>query len=365
MSCKLVWPDYTNCIANLPNSILKKFGLETVGDTLPLLDKELEKDYKNIVMLLLDGMGKCILERYLDESGPFRSHLAGIYNSVFLSTTVAATTSMLSGLQPCEHCWLGWDCYYPQIDKNVTVFRNTIQGTSEPAADYNVARTYTPYEDIIHKLWKAEKQAHFVASYIPPNPQSIDEICENIGQLCREPGQKYIYAYWGEPDGLLHRHGGDSDKPKNELRRIEAVVSAMAEELEDTLLVITADHGHIDNDYVVLQDYPVLFDCLERMPSLEARVMNLFVKKGMEQKFEDEFNREFGGSFLLMPMEEALGKKLFGTGAPHECFRGMLGNYLAVATDTLSIFYNKERWKSMHGSITEQEMRIPLIIYER
>ena len=84
----LVFPDYKNCIANLPNSVLKKFGVDTVGDTLPLLDKYLEKDYKNIVVILLDGMGKAILEHHLKENGPFRSHLAGIYTSVFLSTTV-------------------------------------------------------------------------------------------------------------------------------------------------------------------------------------------------------------------------------------------------------------------------------------
>lgn len=35
----------------------------------------------------------------------------------------------MSGLQPSEHGWLGWDCFYPQVDKNVTVFLNTVQGT--------------------------------------------------------------------------------------------------------------------------------------------------------------------------------------------------------------------------------------------
>lgn len=36
---KLVWPDYENCIANLPNSILKKWGISTVGKTLYLADQ--------------------------------------------------------------------------------------------------------------------------------------------------------------------------------------------------------------------------------------------------------------------------------------------------------------------------------------
>lgn len=94
-------------------------------------------------------------ENCLEEKGLFRKNLAGTYQSVFLSTTVAATTSAMSGLQPCEHSWLGWECYYPQVDENVTVFLNTIQGTEEPVADYNVPWTVTPYENVmaVPPLW--------------------------------------------------------------------------------------------------------------------------------------------------------------------------------------------------------------------
>ena len=55
MENKIRKPDYKNCISNLPNSILKKWGLKTKGDTLPLADQFLEKDYKNVGILLLDG----------------------------------------------------------------------------------------------------------------------------------------------------------------------------------------------------------------------------------------------------------------------------------------------------------------------
>ena len=36
--------------------------------------------------------------------------------SVFPPTTTAATTSMLSGLNPNEHGWLGWDLYFKKED---------------------------------------------------------------------------------------------------------------------------------------------------------------------------------------------------------------------------------------------------------
>ena len=65
-----------------------------------------------------------------------------------------------------------------------------------------------------------------------------------------------------------------------------------------------------------------------------------------------------------MPMEEAIAKNLFGTGKHHENFRSMLGDYLAIATDNLSIYYTDERWISLHGSLTEDEMLIPFIVFE-
>lgn len=361
---KLVWPDYENCLANIPNSVLKWFGETPLGMTHPLIDGYLEKEYKNVVLFLLDGMGMRILEKHLKKDGAFRTHLAGETNSVFLSTTVAATMSAITGQHPCEHGWLGWDCYYPSIDRNVTVFLNVIQGTDEPAADYHVANAVAPYESVVERLNKAGHQAYDAMPFAPPFPSDAEEICARIKKLCKEEGKKYIYAYWKEPDGLLHKYGCQAEIVKEELTFLEGMISEMASELEDTLLIVTADHGHIDTDFVNLEDYPLLWECLERCPSLEPRVLNLFVKEDKKTFFEEEFRKEFGDKFLLMTMEEVIARKLMGTGKEHEQFRSMLGNYLAIATSDLSILFLEEEFKSMHGSITEDEMRIPLIVFD-
>jgi predicted AlkP superfamily pyrophosphatase or phosphodiesterase len=377
---EIVLPDYKNCIANLPNSILKKFNAEPRGDSLPLLDRYLTRDYKNIIVFLLDGMGKVILERHLAEKEAFRSHLAGIYTSTFLSTTVAATTSVMSGLQPCEHSWLGWDCYYPQVDKNVTVFLNVEQGTQNPAADYNLAWTTTPYENVINRIKSHGGQAYLEAPFINREIDSFEKLCDCVRADCAKPGQKYIYAYWNQPDGNLHHYGCGSKEVKENLLALEAQVASLAEELEtetknsnrvtkpsseptDSLIIVTADHGHIDNKQVWLRDYPQLYECLEREPSLEPRVLNLFVKPEKEDFFVQEFNKTFGDDFDLVPVEEVIKRKLFGTGQLHPNFRSMLGNYLAIAKGNLSIMTVDETFIGMHGSLTEDEMLIPLIIF--
>lgn len=368
MKSNLVFPDYERCLANIPNSIMKKFGVEPVGKTHPLIDEYLKKDYKNVVLFLLDGMGKKIIENHLAEDGAFRSHLAGECTTVFLSTTVAATTSAASGLQPCEHSWLGWDCYYPQIDKNVTVFLNIVQGSDDvPAADYPVASTFTPYVSVVDRMKEAGKNAYASTPYITPNPKTFEAVCQRVKELCESDGQKYIYAYWENPDALLHDYGCNSAEVRDNLLYMEKYIADMVEDMEDTLLIITADHGHKDVNTVYLHEYPELCECLIRPASLETRVLNLFVKEEKKEFFEEEFNRIFGEKYLLMTMEEVLERNLMGDGKWHENFRGMLGNYLAIATDDLQIvpLPIETDMVSMHGSLTEDEMIIPLIIFEK
>ena len=368
MGLKTLWPDYENCISNLPNSIMRKFVVEPAGKSLPLLDRYLKKDYKNIVIILLDGMGVNIMRRNLDEKGFFRRHLIGSISSTFPPTTVAATTSILCGLMPCEHAWLGWDCYYPQVGKNVTVYKNTEQDTDTPAADYNIAHRYTAYESIFDRFSKAGKRAYAVTPFNEPYPDSFEGICALIKELCREDGEKYIYAYWSEPDHTMHRTGCFGDESKKLLNGLQNCIQALCGELEDSLVIVTADHGHIDSKGVCIRDYPTVTECLLRMPSIEPRALNLFVKAGMEKQFEEEFTRFFGKDFILMKKEEAIEKKLFGKGNEHPSFRSMLGDYFAIAVGGLTIFNTKkdaETFIGVHAGLTEDEMRIPLIIIEK
>ncbi len=366
---KRKYPEYTDCITNLANSILEEFGIREEGrNSLKLLAPYLEKNYENIIVILLDGMGKCIIENNLEKDGFFNTHLAGTYSSVFPPTTVAATISAMSGLNPCEHGWLGWDCYFPQIDKNVTVFLNKETGTDKPAADYNVAWKYCPYESIISKINKNGGNAYEVTPFAEPFPNTFEAICEQIESLCKRPGKKFIYSYFDEPDHIMHEAGCYDERSKQTLRQLEKQVEKLCTNLKDTLVIVTADHGHLDSKGAAITDYPRLMECLLRLPSIEPRALNLFVKKEKREQFEEEFHKEFGDKFLLLTKEQVLKENLFGTGAEHKFLREMLGDYLAIAAGDLSIYNSKEEaefYIGVHAGLTEEEMIIPLIVIEK
>lgn len=360
---KISYPDYDNCIANLACSVMKYFGATPPNATLPLADRLLsEKRYKNVVVLLLDGMGNNIIEANLAPDGFFRRNLAGTYSSVFPPTTTSATTSIDSGLYPMQTAWLGWTGYFKELDKNVVYFLNTDFGTDEPITDINAARTYLPYKDICSVISETGAGAHFVAPFREPFPEDFGALCREIKRLCDLSGEKYIYAYWDQPDNVMHRKGCFGEPAKSMVRGLENAVGELADELCDTLLLVTADHGHIDSPRVPITDYSDIMECLVRMPSIEPRCLNLFVKDGMEEKLKAAFTEHFDGKFMLMPKAEVMERQLFGRGTPHPRFDEMVGDYLAIAVGDISIYNKKSKnFVANHAGLTEDEMIIPLI----
>lgn len=384
-------PDYDHCLVNLASSMLVHFGAKATTPTLPLADSYLAKDYKNVVVLLLDAMGVSILEKHLSESGFFRSHLAGSYCSVFPPTTVAATTAVTSGLFPCESGWLGWDEFFPELGKNVSVYLNAeqMQEAGSPFArekevkldetgcpdveerlpieGFHAGFKYTPYDSIVTKMINAGSEAFYSTPFVEPYPQDPDAILGRVTDLCRQPGRKFIYAYWNEPDGTMHRTGTTSDKTHEVIIALEKKVEEFASTLSDTLLFITADHGHMDSKNLCILDYPEIMKCLVRMPSIEPRSLNLFIKDEYKEEFPALFEKTFGDKFWLVPKDEVIERKLFGYGTEAPVFRDMLGDFLAIAISDTSLFNTHKEAVLMpggHAGLTKEELEIPLIAVE-
>ena len=130
---KPVLPDYSNCGLNVASSVLRHFGAPCSHPTHPDVDALLgRKQYKNIVVMLFDGLGMATIADHLPKDSFLASHIARQMTAVFPSTTVAATTSIESGDSPCEHGWLGWSMYFYQIDRMVDVFVNLDSWTGKP-----------------------------------------------------------------------------------------------------------------------------------------------------------------------------------------------------------------------------------------
>ena len=357
------FPKHEDTLVNLACSLLKRFSLDPPHPTLPLADSLLAGNFRHVALLVLDGMGSAVLEQHLPEDGFFRSHMAGNIASTFPPTTVAATTALQCGLFPIETGWLGWECHFPALDKNVVYFRNADR-QGNPLPDGRTARDYYPIAHICDRIREAGFEGDIVSPFVPPCPGDFAGLCARIRELCLKDAPGFIYAYWPEPDHLLHSHGCAGAAVGEALREREAQCALLAAGLKDTLLLITADHGHADCRGAMITDYPELWECLEKPPSIEPRAMNLFVKASHRPRFEALFQSLFGDVYTLIPRKEFLDRSLFGLGNPGENVAAMLGDYIAVATGDFTLYYTEKdraRFKSTHGGLTEAEMTVPLI----
>ena len=69
---KILYPNYNDCLVNVSNSILRYYGLKNYHSTSEVLDRYLDNSYKNIVLILYDGLGSKLLKNKLSEQSFLR-----------------------------------------------------------------------------------------------------------------------------------------------------------------------------------------------------------------------------------------------------------------------------------------------------
>ena len=385
MNNDIVMPNYDHCILSTITSILKYYKVETPQKSLKALDDKLNsKEYKNVVFIILDGLGEHILKN-LNPNSYFTQNEADCVTSVYPSTTTAALTTYYSGKPPIETGWIAWSQYFKEYGRALDMlshresyFRDEVK---KPTID--VFAEVVNYKTIFEMIEEASpdvKAYEVEPSYADKRArrsmraESIDEIVMSIEDLCTMPSRKFIFAYSDKPDKLLHKYGADSDEAKAYIQDAEKKIRDMMERLpEDTLLIVTADHGHknIENAYTLL-DYPEILECLIMPPSLESRTITFWVKEHMKAEFTERFNKVFRDEFWLMTREEFIEEKGFlGKGKKHPKVDEFVGNYVALSTSGSIIrietflVEGKEVKKSTHCGLSRDEMEVPVIVVEK
>ena len=195
------------------------------------------------------------------------------------------------------------------------------------------------------------------------------DIVSEIAKSTGDPGEKFIFAYSDNPDGILHKYGTTSEEAKEFIQEAEKKIQELYEKLDkDTILIISADHGHkdIEKAYTLL-DYPEIQECLIMPASLESRVVTFWVKENMRKQFEERFNNVFEKDFWLMTKEEFLANNFLGFGKKHPKIDDFIGNYIALSIGSsiirLETFLaeGKPVKKSTHCGLTKDEMEVPEI----
>lgn len=377
----VVFPNYDKCILNLITSIIKHYGVETKYSGLADVDKILENNYENIVLIVLDGMGSNLLKNVSFDSFFMKNKIDDI-TSVYPSTTVAAMNTYYSGKPPIETGWIGWSQYFKEYGRAIDVFKESDSYTEEkyPDAKINIL-DLIDYKSIFEKI--EESTNNKVKAYeINPTKcsnrsnrtikaDSIEYMCEDIESICNNKDKNFILAYSDYPDYILHREGCNSEEVKKFIINAEKTIEKLCEKLQNTntLVLISADHGHndIEKTYNILELQDIN-ECLIMPPSLESRAVSFWVKDNKKEEFEKIFNFKFKDEFILFTKKEFLEKHFLGYGNMHKKIDDFIGNYMAVSIGNsiikLGTHISKDKYEkaSTHCGLTPNEMIVPLIV---
>lgn len=365
---KFNYIDYTNCLTNLTCSILKYFNCEYKHNTLDYIDKILDKKKpKNVILVLCDGMGYNLINRILPSNSFLVNNIKYKLSSVFPPTTTAATTSVITGLNPNEHCWLGWDIYIKEIDKVVTMYLNKEKDTDIILGDENICKKYMRYTTIFDSINNENNNAIYLSPFDKNKYDDFDDMLTKINDNCNIKDKNFIYAYYENPDALMHEFGTDNINSIENFNMINEKLETFSKTInKDTIMFVIADHGHINSDYFYLEDYPLIFDCLKRNTSIDSRSSMFFIKDGMKDEFVKLFNEYFNEYFILLNKEEIYKYNIFGIGVDHPHFDSCIGDFIAISIKDKNIKYKRVEGKtqmiSAHAGVTDDEVFVPLII---
>ena len=212
--------NYNECLTNLACSISKYFGVSYKHNTLDYIDTLLEeKKPKNVVTILLDGMGNSLLDKHLTKDSFFIKNRIKSISTVFPATTVAATTSMRTGLNPCETGMLGWTMYFDECDDTIVTYTKSLKCDEnnkvlQSAIEYmDKYLTQKEVTDLINE--ETTFKGYKVVPYDDEKYIDLDDMFNKIENICNNNEKKYIYSYCDEPDYTLHDLGTNNSEIKD------------------------------------------------------------------------------------------------------------------------------------------------------
>lgn len=355
---EIILPNYDDTFLNVIGTIKEYYGSKNLYKKEELINLD---GIKHTVILLLDGLGTKFIKEMDKDLIFLNKHYKKSLTSIYPSTTAAATTAIKNGLTPIETAWLGWENYFKEIDKSVVLFSNLDFNTNEKL-DFNTFN-YIPYKPFFDDL---NIKGYFVEpDFSKPDREIFNELDRTL-EIINKEEINISYVYHTNPDHLFHVYGTTNKEALRSIINIDRAIDEFSRKLKnDTLLIITADHGHKDAYMIDIYQDNLLYEMLERNPQNEGRCTFFKVKEEYKDKFSLYFKMIFKNNFNLYTKEEILKLNYLGLNKPHDRSLDFIGDFVSIAKNNFCFSYNGQNphFLSHHAGITRDEMEVPLIIY--
>lgn len=358
-----VLPDYDGgCLTNVFSTIAsRRHGLP---DWAPAA----LGDARQVVLLVLDGLGWNQLKARPSVAPTLASMAGGCITSVAPTTTSAALTSLSVGCSPGQHGVVGYKISLPG-EGVLNVLRWRV-GTESAAVDPVGLQPIPPFGGrdipVVTKSFFAGSgftTAHLRGSRLVGWNQP-SAIAVQVGCLL-EAGEEIVYAYYDGVDHAAHDHGL-GELYDAELAWTDRLVSDVASALPPgAALVVTADHGQVDIGRNVGELDPELLDaCTHR--SGEARFLWLHVKPSVVDDVLSGAREAYSDVAWVRSQSQIVEDGWLGAVTDEVSQR--LGEVAIVMHEPFALVDaraepHEARLVGRHGSLTADEMLVPFVVH--
>lgn len=355
---------------------------------------------KAVVTLLLDGFGWRFFERFESEL-PFLRRLVrdGVVSKLsaqFPSTTAAHVTTLHTGLPVGESGLFEWQYLEPTLGAvfmplpGLTV---TATGASAvrrpPPGTYPDTTLYAELRQLGLPTFCYQSARYADSAYsravtagaemIPFRtlPEATVELVQRIETLNRP---SYHCVYFDVIDTIAHAHGPSSRHLEAEVRAVfhlleDQLPSALAG--TDTLMLITADHGHIAVDPARTVELDVAFPALPGWletgrdgrplaPAGSARDQFLYVRPEYLDEAEATLRSGLDGVATVHRVDALVEDGWFGPVGPR--LRARLSPLVVLPLPNEQVWWSgdgrfAQAMRGHHGGLSPDELEIPLLAW--
>jgi hypothetical protein len=344
-------------------------------------------EHTHYVIVLVDGLGDTF-SRFFPEGGFFTQSERLPLITGFPSATAPLLTSFATASWPCEHGISGWNTYFREISRTISVLPGTERGTGTLCSELRLS-----YSDLIpSESWYSSRKSSMLSilpakigqqdfsvwarGNTPYKPYTkLSQAGKSIQQHIRKckTGRSFTYCYIPSLDHIVHRYGCSSQETEQQIILIDSWLQKLAKNLpQSACLLVTADHGLIDikpeNRHIISDKDPIM-RFLIAPPSGETSVPVFHVIPGHEANFRKYFaSTKAGQDFTLLTPREAEQLHLFGPDLLGPIMRSRLGSFVGIAAKPATIEYQEEAidppFAAIHGGMRPEEMFVSLYRYK-
>jgi predicted AlkP superfamily pyrophosphatase or phosphodiesterase len=363
-------------LADVVPSVLSAMGVKGFDGRIPL-----PRDVAGACVLLIDGLGAELLDSFAEDA-PVLARMRGQTLHVgFPSTTAAGLAAVGTGCRSGEHGLVGYSFRLPGAG-----VVNALRWRPHPWGDD--LRRDVPPEQVQPMPTAFERAAsagvavsvvsgaEFSGSGLTRavlrggryvGVQGLGDLAACVRTALADGG--FCYGYHGELDLLGHLYGPGSVAWRMQLRQADRLVESIVEGLpRGGLLAVVADHGMVaveTPEIVDIDECEALLDGVQAIGG-EPRARHVYVASGADDAVLAAWRDTLAQRAWVVSREEAISAGWFGERVSDEA-RQRIGDVVAAARGSAAMVRRKvEPLESSlighHGSLTDAEQRVPLLL---